>query len=112
MASFIKYNILFLLVVLFTLATTASCKKEKFFSKGNLAFSVDTVVFDTVFTTIGSTTQNFRFYNTDNKKLLIEEIQLMGGENSPFRINIDGISGIYHKDIEMLAKDSLYGFVE
>ncbi len=112
MTSFIKYNILFLLVVLFTLTTTSSCKKEKFFSKGNLLFSTDTVVFDTVFTTIGSTTQNFRFYNTDNKKLLIEEIELMGGENSPFRINIDGISGILHKGIEMLPKDSLYGFVE
>lgn len=89
-----------------------SCNKEQFFSKGNLSFSVDTVVFDTVFTTIGSTTQSFKFYNKDNRNLKVEEIQLMGGSSSPFRINIDGISGIFHKDIEMLAKDSLFGFVE
>lgn len=89
-----------------------SCKKGTFFSKNHLQFSTNTVVFDTVFTTIGSTTQSFKFYNKDHQKLLISEIQLMGGKNSPFRINIDGVSGIEHKNIEILPKDSLYGFVE
>jgi len=110
-SAFLSFIFLFFVSLLF-ITTTNSCKKEQFYSKGNLSFSVDTVVFDTIFTTIGSTTQNFKFYNNDNKKLLIEEIELMGGKNSPFRINIDGISDILHKNIEMLAKDSLYGFVE
>lgn len=89
-----------------------SCKKEKGFSKGNLSFSVDTVLFDTVFTTIGSTTQQFKIYNNDKKVVNIEEVELMGGVNSPFRINIDGISAYMHKNIEMPAKDSLFAFVE
>lgn len=89
-----------------------SCKKEKGFSKGNLSFSVDTVLFDTVFTTLGSTTQQFKIYNNDKKVVNIEEIELMGGANSPFRINIDGISAYLHKNVEMPAKDSLFAFVE
>lgn len=110
-SAFLSFIFLFFVGLLF-ITTINSCKKEQFYSKENLSFSADTVVFDTIFTTIGSTTQNFKFYNNDNKRLLIEEIELMGGKNSPFRINIDGISGITHKNIEMLAKDSLYGFVE
>ncbi len=88
------------------------CKKQTGFSKGNLEFSVDTLVFDTVFTTVGSTTQQFKIYNRENKNVIIEEIELVGGENSPFRINIDGISGDKHTNIEILAEDSLFAFVE
>lgn len=93
-------------------AGLSGCKKETGFSKGNLSFSVDTLVFDTVFTTVGSTTQQFKLYNKENKRVLIEEVELMGGAGSPFRINIDGISGSKHQDIEMLPKDSLFAFVE
>lgn len=102
----------FCLLTALLAATLSSCKKENGFSKGNLSFSVDTLVFDTVFTTVGSTTQQFKIYNKENKKVIIEEIELAGGESSPFRINIDGISGDKHENIEMLAKDSLFAFVE
>jgi hypothetical protein len=64
-----------------------------------LSFSLDTLVFDTVFTTIGSTTQQFKIYNNENKTLNIEEIELMGGANSFFRMNVDGISQNIIKDI-------------
>lgn len=101
------YLVSFLLVSLST-----SCKKETGFSKGQLAFSVDTVLFDTVFTTVGSTTQSFKIYNQSNQKINIEEIELVGGENSPFRINVDGISGDKHTNLEILGKDSLFAFVE
>ncbi len=102
---------LYILAAVLT-CSLSGCKKETGFSKANLSFSVDTLVFDTVFTTIGSTTQNFKIYNKENKKVIIEEIELAGGASSPFRINIDGISGDKHTNIEMLAKDSLFAFVE
>lgn len=108
--SFIQ--IIFAFFSLILLVGTSSCKKQTGFSKGNLEFSVDTLVFDTVFTTVGSTTQQFKIYNKENKTVIIEEIELVGGENSPFRINIDGISGNKHANIEILAKDSLFAFVE
>ena len=77
-----------------------------------MSFSLDTLVFDTVFTTIGSTTQNFKIYNTENKPLLINEIELMGGSSSPFRINVDGLIGTNFNDLEIEQRDSLYVFVE
>ena len=67
-----------------------SCNKWKGYSKENLSFSVDTIVFDTVFTTVGSTTKQFKIYNPSVKSVKIEEIELMGGSQSPFRINVDG----------------------
>lgn len=103
--------ILFSLLVL-TAVTTTSCKKSKQSSKGHLEFSVDTLVFDTIFTTIGSTTQHFKLYNRDNHGVTIEEIELMGGENSFFRINLDGLQGTQFSNIDLDAKDSLFCFVE
>lgn len=81
-------------------------------STDNLAFSADTIFFDTVFTTIGSTTKNFKFYNNDKQTLLVDEIELMGGSSSPFRINVDGYAQDFVSNIEIEGGDSLYVFVE
>ncbi len=109
--SFLKTTFLSILVLFFALSL-GSCKKKGFLSNKNLEFSVDTLVFDTVFTTIGSTTKQFKIYNRENKAVKIDEIELMGGENSPFRMNVDGLMGNKLNDVEVLAKDSLFAFVE
>jgi hypothetical protein len=98
--------------VLGFLSLTTSCGKINSLSKKHLSFSVDTLVFDTVFTTIGSTTQQFKIYNNDNKSVIIEEIELMGGSNSFFRMNVDGIALDMIKDTKLLGRDSLFAFVE
>ena len=90
----------------------SSCKKDLNFSKENLQFSTDTLVFDTVFTTVGSTTQFFKFYNNSKQNLIIDEIELMGGSSSPFRINVDGEKGFFVRDLEMEGRDSLFLFVD
>ncbi len=74
-------------------------------------FSTDTVSFDTVFTTIGSTTLYFKVYNNDNRPLAIRSIELAGGSNSFFRLNIDGEPVSRVTDVEILPKDSMYIFV-
>ena len=81
-------------------------------SKKNLEFSVDTLVFDTVFTTVGSTTKQFKIYNNEKKTVQIDQIELMGGENSPFRMNVDGNIGTTLSNIRIEGKDSLFVFVE
>jgi len=109
----LKWQLTFFTVVaLFILSMNTSCKKTTLLSKGNLAFSRDTVVFDTVFTTIGSTTKQLKIYNKENKPVLISDVELMGGNSSPFRINLDGLQGIKFSEIELPAKDSLFMFVE
>lgn len=104
------YLYLFLLVL--TAFFNSGCKKPILLSKGNLSFSQDTVVFDTVFTTIGSTTKRLKIYNKDSRTVTIEQIQLMGGSNSPFRINVDGLNGTEFGGIQIEGKDSLFTFVE
>jgi hypothetical protein len=101
-----------LIFALFLSQSLSSCKKLKPFSQENIYFSKDTVVFDTVFTTVGSTTQQFKIYNPSNKAVKIEEIELMGGANSPFRMNVDGVKGTNLGEMILEGKDSLFAFVE
>ena len=77
-----------------------------------ISFSVDTVSFDTIFTTIGSATKDFKIYNHNNQPLLISEIILASGEETGFRINVDGRKGDHFHDIRIPANDSIYVFVE
>ncbi len=91
-----------------------SCKKDKIFtdSSAKLNFSTDTVQFDTVFTTIGSATLNFKVYNPYDQPIKISSIRLAKGNASFFRLNINGISTRLLTNIELDAKDSIYIFVE
>lgn len=102
-----KLCIIFILVIPFL-----SCKKEIGFTQDHLDFSSDTVLFDTVFTTVGSTTKRLKIYNYNNQPINVEAIQLMGGNNSPFRINVDGIPVDYLENIEIPANDSIFIFIE
>ena len=104
----IKNLILFIAILL----AMTSCRKDVFLTDSSvkLSFSKDTLTFDTVFTSIGSATRYFKIYNKENKKIKISNIQLAGGTDSHFRINVDGIAGIEAKDVEIAANDSLYIF--
>lgn len=92
----------------------SSCKKDELLidSSAKLEFSTDSVLFDTVFTTIGSTTKVFKMYNRHNQKMNVAQLFLATGSASQFRLNVDGVSGTSHSDIEILANDSLFIFVQ
>ncbi len=108
-----KLLYLFPFILLAWLATyLTSCKKDILFSKEYLSFSTDTVLFDTVFTTVGSTTKKLKIYNTSSQPVKVKSVVLVGGKNSPFRVNLDGISGTIFKDFVIPANDSLFMFVE
>lgn len=107
---------LYLLVAFaFSLVIVSSCAEDEDFSSDKellLSFSSDTVSFDTVFASIGSATRKFKIYNPNNKSLIIQSVELMNPDVSGFRMNIDGEKGIKLSNLEILKKDSLYGFVE
>ena len=89
-----------------------SCKKDSFITSPNARLNVtDSIKFDTVFTTTGSVTRSFKNFNDNNQKLLISKIRLMGGSNSPFKLNINGIAESEANNIEIDANDSIYVFV-
>jgi len=92
-----------------------SCKDDIYSTnpKDILSFSTDTVSFDTVFTSMGSTTARIMIYNRNNTALKITQIAVGGGKKSAFRINVDGALNANNQfeDIEIRAKDSMYVFV-
>ena len=98
----------------------SSCRQEFIFnpSSVNLSFSKDTVYLDTVFSNIGSSTYTLKVYNQSNKDILIPSIKLSKGQNSNYRMNVDGLIGNNtligkeFENIEILARDSMYVFIE
>jgi hypothetical protein len=91
-----------------------SCKKDSFITSADalLNTSVDTLSFDTVFTTVGSITQSFKIFNNNDQKLRLSAVKLSGGASSVFKMNIDGVAAIQVNDIEINKNDSLYVFVQ
>ena len=75
-----------------------------------LSFSNDSLIFDTVFTSLGSATHRLLVYNPSRSKIRISDIRLEKGENSDFRINIDGTAGFDKKNTEIEGGDSLFIF--
>ena len=108
MRIFLKFLAFIFLIAIF------SCRKDfsTIPSNGTLTFSKDTVFLDTVFTNIGSSTYSFKVYNKSNKAISIPTIKLGRGESSFYRLNVDGKPGKNFENVEILAKDSIFIFVE
>lgn len=104
----------FLLILLLLTGIGFGCQDDDFSSDPShtLSFSADTVKFDTIFTTIGSSTQQFLIYNRHNKPLNIESVYLAGAGKTGFYINVDGRNDTRFQQVEIRANDSLYVFVE
>ncbi|MFD2891280.1 hypothetical protein ACFS5J_04550 [Flavobacterium chuncheonense] len=94
--------------------TLTSCRNDFNFetSTGELRFSRDTVYLDTVFTNTSSSTYTLKVYNKSNKNISIPSLQLEKGEASNYRLMVDGMPGKVFQNVELLAKDSLFVFIE
>lgn len=99
--------------IFFVLLAMPGCKKDALLKDGSkkLRFSADTLTFDTVFTSLGTTTRVLKIINPFDKNILVSHIYLKGGASSKFRLNIDGVSGNEAFDVMIPAKDSIYVFV-
>ena len=107
------------LVILFIISilSLASCREDFNFepSNGGLEFSKDTIYFDTIFTGISSSTYTLKVYNNSNKDISISQIKFAKGLESKYRMTVDGMIGNNNRifeNVEMLAKDSMYIFIE
>ena len=111
-----QFTFLFFIGILITIS---SCRTdfETVASTGDLKFSRDTIYLDTVFTNIGSSTYTLKVYNHSKNDITIPTIQLGKGLNSKYRMTVDGMRGFDDKgkifnNVNLLAKDSLYIFIE
>ena len=100
--------------ILLSLSGLSACFDEEFLP-GNiteLEFSLDTLRFDTVFTSIGSATRLLKVYNRSDQNVEISSISLEKITGDMFRVNIDGYIADEVENVRVLANDSLYIFVE
>lgn len=94
---------------------TMGCEDEfDFITDGSVAvsFSQDTLRFDTVFTELGSATRSIKIYNPSDRPVRIDRVFLENGDQSSFRLNVDGIPGKVVEEVEIFANDSIYVFAE
>ena len=102
-----------------------SCRKDfdTIPNSGKLEFSKTTIYLDTIFSNISSSTYQLKVYNKTNNDINIPSIGLKKGNNSKYRILVDGKTGIdtdnsgfgdgkLFNNVEILANDSLYIFIE
>jgi hypothetical protein len=94
----------FLYILLFSLlfAGIYSCKRwdEKITTSqdAKLEFSADTILFDTLFSSVGSSTRAFFVFNRNKNAVKISSIQLAGMATSDYSIIIDGYQGFNLND--------------
>lgn len=109
-----QFTFLFCIGILITIC---SCRAdfETVPSTGELEFSKSTVYLDTVFTGISSSTYTLKVYNRSKNDINIPNIKLGKGLDSKYRMTVDGMQGNQGKifeNVTLLAKDSLYIFIE
>ena len=76
-----------------------------------LTFSTDTVSFGAIFTDLTTPTARLQVFNRNSKGVNISSIRFKDPA-TPFRLNVDGVSGQTFSDIEIRGNDSIYIFLE
>ncbi len=77
-----------------------------------LVFSGDTVLFDTIFSTVESITQYIQVYNPNKNAVSISSITLAGGTASAYQLYVNGRQGTRFENLQLLGNDSLLLLVE
>ncbi|MBK5285111.1 MAG: hypothetical protein JJE25_06880 [Bacteroidia bacterium] len=104
----------YLIIAVIVFSQFASCRKDDVITETNvqLRFSTDTLIFDTVFTSVGSITLGLKVYNDYSSKVRISSLRLANGNSSCYRLNVDGQPGRSFTDVEIAANDSMFIFCE
>jgi hypothetical protein len=91
-----------------------SCKKDSFITSADARVNItaDTLKYDTVFVTAGSTYRTFKIINENDQKLRVSSLKLFGGVASVYKINVNGVSGTQFNNLEINANDSIYVFAQ
>ncbi len=109
-----------LAVALIISAAATSCSDNDSFttsSSAQLTLSADTVRFDTVFSNVPTSYRMFWVRNNNADGLRISNVRLLSGNQSGFRVNVNGtalsqLQGYQASDFELRSGDSLRVFVE
>ena len=102
------------LLVLSLLLLLNSCRKDSFITspEARIGLSIDTLKFDTVFVSAGSTFRTLIIKNENDQQLRLSSLKLMGGSGSVYKMNVDGTPGTLFSNLDIAANDSLFVFVQ
>lgn len=103
-----------LIVTISCVLVAAACERQpKLFppGDGDLRCSQDTLRFDTLFSTITSTTAWLKIYNVSDRDLTIDSVYFLQGK-SGYRASVDALPLSECKHLSLPAGDSLFVFVE
>ena len=100
-----RYSALFFFLWALIFSCTPPADKITTSSAAKLSFSQDSILFDTIFSSLGSTTQLITIYNP-NKNAVRTDIKLGGGSASSYSLIINGTPS-YNLDLEIDGKDSI-----
>lgn len=102
-----------------------SCRKDFDFEPAQInqfQFSADTIFLDTVFNNITTSTKILTVKNSSDQDISINSVRLRRGVDSKYQLNVDGTpneldaltpsSGKIFDDVELLANDSIFIFIE
>lgn len=105
-----KFSVLFISILLLLF----SCRKDSFITSpdARITISADTLKYDTLFVTAGSTYRTLKIINENDQKLRLSSLKLMGGATSAYKMNVDGMPGSQFSNLEINANDSIYVFVQ
>lgn len=113
-----KFHLYILPLMLLLLLNACNDDDSFTVSRQNLlTMSLDTVRMDTVFSRIPASTRSFWIYNNSGDGIRCSNVRLQKGNQSGFRVNVDGIYlgeayGYQTNDISVRKGDSIRVFVE
>jgi hypothetical protein len=102
------------LVLLIIFFGSACRKGERITTDPNAKLNISNkeVLFDTIFTSVGSITKRIKIVNLNNDAVKVSEIRLSGGNTSAFSININGEQTQHKNDLIINGRDSINLFVK
>ena len=102
------------ILVLSLLLLLNSCRKDSFITspEARIGLSIDTLKFDTVFVSAGSTFRTLIIKNENDQQLRLSSLKLMGGNGSVYKMNVDGTAGNQFSNLDIAANDSLFVFIQ
>jgi hypothetical protein len=98
------------MVLFLTLALGCVKRPDVFLPEGDLAFSTDTVFFDSIFTNLPSPTERLVVRNESGHNVLISTIALQSGTD--YSLVFDGITANEIHDYELADGDSAIAFIK
>lgn len=102
-------------LVLLLFFLVSSCRKgERITTDTNAKLTIATpeLLFDTIFTSIGSITERLSIVNNNKDAVKVSEITLTGGSSSAFSLNINGEDTFNKNDLIINGQDSINLFVK